>query len=134
MIATVFVYQRTAEEAFFPIAVMVHTIPVMAYAPILVLLLGNGLSAKVATAALGLTVRTLQRQLAEADMSFTDVVDSVRRDLAVRYLESLDCPITRVAELLGYSTPGSFTRWFTAQFGMAPIRWRARHQHAADRG
>jgi NitT/TauT family transport system permease protein len=51
-IATCFVYQRTAEEAFFPIAVMVHTIPVMAYAPILVLLLGNGLSAKVAIAAL----------------------------------------------------------------------------------
>ena len=52
MIATGFVYQRTAEEAFFPIAVMVHTIPVMAYAPILVLMLGNGLSAKVAIAAL----------------------------------------------------------------------------------
>jgi NitT/TauT family transport system permease protein len=52
VIATVFVHQRTAEEAFFPIAVMVHTIPVMAYAPILVLLLGNGLSAKVAIAAL----------------------------------------------------------------------------------
>ncbi len=52
VIATAFVYQRTAEEAFFPIAVMVHTIPVMAYAPILVLLLGNGLSAKVAIAAL----------------------------------------------------------------------------------
>ena len=52
LLATVFVHQRTAEEAFFPIAVMVHTIPVMAYAPILVLLLGNGLSAKVAIAAL----------------------------------------------------------------------------------
>ncbi|HZZ60463.1 MAG TPA: ABC transporter permease [Roseiarcus sp.] len=50
--ATVFVHQRIAEEAFFPIAVMVHTIPVMAYAPILVLLLGNGLSAKVAIAAM----------------------------------------------------------------------------------
>jgi NitT/TauT family transport system permease protein len=50
--ATLFVHQRQAEEAFFPIAVMVHTIPVMAYAPILVLLLGNGLSAKVAIAAL----------------------------------------------------------------------------------
>ena len=50
--ATLFVHARIAEEAFFPIAVMVHTIPVMAYAPILVLLLGNGLSAKVAIAAL----------------------------------------------------------------------------------
>jgi len=52
LIATTFVYQRTVEEALFPIAVMVHTIPVMAYAPILVLLLGNGLAAKVAIAAL----------------------------------------------------------------------------------
>jgi len=52
VIATVFVYQRTAEEAFFPIAVMVHTIPVMAYAPILVLLLGNGMEAKIAIAAM----------------------------------------------------------------------------------
>ncbi len=52
LLATVFVHQRTTEEAFFPIAVMVHTIPVMAYAPILVLLLGNGLEAKVAIAAL----------------------------------------------------------------------------------
>ena len=52
LLATVFVHQRTAEEAFFPIAVMVHTIPVMAYAPILVLLLGNGMGAKVAIAAL----------------------------------------------------------------------------------
>ncbi|HLJ72507.1 MAG TPA: ABC transporter permease [Roseiarcus sp.] len=52
MIATVFVYRRTVEEAFFPIAVMVHTIPVMAYAPILVLLLGNGIEAKIAIAAM----------------------------------------------------------------------------------
>jgi NitT/TauT family transport system permease protein len=50
--ATVFVHSRPAEEAMFPIAVMFHTIPVMAYAPILVLLLGNGLEAKVAIAAL----------------------------------------------------------------------------------
>jgi NitT/TauT family transport system permease protein len=52
LIATSFVYQRTVEEAFFPVAVMVHTVPVMAYAPILVLLLGNGMAAKIAIAAL----------------------------------------------------------------------------------
>ncbi len=52
IIATVFVYHRTTEEAFFPIAVMVHTVPVLAYAPILVLLLGNGLEAKIAISAL----------------------------------------------------------------------------------
>lgn len=50
--ATTFVYKRTVEEAFFPIAVMINTIPVVAKAPILVLLLGNGISPKVAIAAL----------------------------------------------------------------------------------
>lgn len=51
-IAVVFVYRKTVEEAFFPIVVMINTIPVVAKAPILVLLLGNGMSPKVAIAAL----------------------------------------------------------------------------------
>ena len=50
-LATVFVYRKTMEEAFFPIAVMVNTIPVVAKAPILVLLLGNGMEPKIAIAA-----------------------------------------------------------------------------------
>ena len=52
LIATTFVLRRTMEEAFFPIAVMVNTIPVVAKAPILVLLLGNGMEPKIAIAAL----------------------------------------------------------------------------------
>jgi NitT/TauT family transport system permease protein len=49
-LATVFVWRKTAEEALFPIAVMVNTIPVVAKAPILVLLLGNGMEPKIAIA------------------------------------------------------------------------------------
>ena len=52
MIATVFVHKKTMEEAFFPIVVMINTIPVVAKAPILVLLLGNGMEPKIAIAAL----------------------------------------------------------------------------------
>jgi NitT/TauT family transport system permease protein len=51
-IATAFAYKDSLEEAFFPIAVMVNTIPVVAKAPILVLLLGNGMEPKIAIAAL----------------------------------------------------------------------------------
>jgi len=51
-IATAFVYSRTMEEAFFPIAVMINTIPVVAKAPILVLLMGNGMEPKITIAAL----------------------------------------------------------------------------------
>jgi len=52
LIASAFVLRRTMEEAFFPIAVMINTIPVVAKAPILVLLLGNGMEPKIAIAAL----------------------------------------------------------------------------------
>ena len=51
-LAAAFVYRKTMEEALFPIAVMVNTIPVVAKAPILVLLLGNGMEPKIAIAAL----------------------------------------------------------------------------------
>ena len=52
LIAIVFVHNRTVERAFFPIAVFINTIPILAIAPILVLILGPGLSAKVVIAAL----------------------------------------------------------------------------------
>jgi NitT/TauT family transport system permease protein len=52
LIATVFVHKKTMEEAFFPVVVVINTIPVVAKAPILVLLLGNGMEPKIAIAAL----------------------------------------------------------------------------------
>jgi NitT/TauT family transport system permease protein len=52
LIATVFVHKKTMEETFFPIVVIINTIPVVAKAPILVLLLGNGMEPKIAIAAL----------------------------------------------------------------------------------
>ena len=52
LIAIVFVHSRLAEQAFFPIAVFINTIPILAIAPILVLIFGAGLTAKVVIAAL----------------------------------------------------------------------------------
>ena len=52
VIATAFVYKKSLEEAFFPVIVIINTIPVVAKAPILVLLLGNGMEPKIAIAAL----------------------------------------------------------------------------------
>jgi NitT/TauT family transport system permease protein len=50
--ATAFVHKKALEDAFFPIVVLINTIPVVAKAPILVLLLGNGMEPKIAIAAL----------------------------------------------------------------------------------
>lgn len=52
MIAIAFVHSRTIEKAFFPIAVFINTIPILAIAPILVLIFGAGMTAKVVIAAL----------------------------------------------------------------------------------
>jgi NitT/TauT family transport system permease protein len=52
IIATTFVHKKVLEEAFFPLVVIINTIPVVAKAPILVLLLGNGMEPKIAIAAL----------------------------------------------------------------------------------
>jgi AraC-like DNA-binding protein len=72
-----------------------------------------------------LNVRTLQRQLEEHGATFSDLVNGVRRELATRYIESGQHSLGHVAELLGYSTQTSFTRWFKSEFGMAPTHWRS---------
>jgi NitT/TauT family transport system permease protein len=51
LIATAFVHCKTMEQAFFPIAVFINSIPIVAKAPILVLMLGNGLAPKIAISA-----------------------------------------------------------------------------------
>jgi NitT/TauT family transport system permease protein len=51
-VATVFVHNRRLQEIFFPVVVMFNSIPVVAKAPILVLIMGNGVSPKIAIAAL----------------------------------------------------------------------------------
>jgi NitT/TauT family transport system permease protein len=52
IIATAFVHKKSLEQALFPVVVLINTIPVVAKAPILVLLLGNGMEPKIAIAAL----------------------------------------------------------------------------------
>ncbi len=51
-VATLFVHYRRAQEIFFPVVVMFNSIPVVAKAPILVLMMGNGVEPKIAIAAL----------------------------------------------------------------------------------
>jgi NitT/TauT family transport system permease protein len=52
LLAVWFVHNRTAQRAFFPIAVFMHTIPIIAVAPILVLIFGNGVTPKIIIAAM----------------------------------------------------------------------------------
>ncbi len=73
---------------------------------------------------LGLSLRTMQRQLDDAGENFTDILNEVRRELARRYVENPQYSLLRVSELLGYGSASAFTRWFCAQFGEPPVAWR----------
>ncbi|WP_449431920.1 AraC family transcriptional regulator [Pseudomonas putida] len=76
----------------------------------------------------GMNVRTLQRRLGEEGASFSDLINSVRKDLVVRYLENPGYSLGRIADMLSYSMPSSFTRWFISQFGLPPAAWRIEHK------
>ncbi len=52
VMATIFVHNKTMNDVFFPVALMFNSIPVVAKAPVLVLLMGNGVEPKIAIAAL----------------------------------------------------------------------------------
>jgi AraC-like DNA-binding protein len=49
--------------------------------------------------------RTLQRRLAEQKLSFTDLLDEVRRESALEYLKARRVSVDEVAFLLGFAKP-----------------------------
>jgi AraC-like DNA-binding protein len=72
----------------------------------------------------GMNVRTLQRRLLDSGLTFSDLINEVRRDLVQRYMQNPGYSMARIAGLLGYSVPSSFSRWFAAEFGATPAAWR----------
>lgn len=73
---------------------------------------------------LGLSVRSLQRSLAQAGTSFDVMRDSVRADLARKYLLQSNMSVAEIADVLGYSQPSAFTRSFRRWYQCAPLAYR----------
>src|SRR5262249_53814288 len=72
---------------------------------------------EVAAQHLGITKRTIHRRLADEGTTFSDIVDGVRRELAVRYVADTHRTLADVSALLGFSAPSNFSRWYRRQFG-----------------
>jgi AraC-like DNA-binding protein len=68
--------------------------------------------------------RTLQRKLAEAEITYLKLVDDTRRDLALRYIEDPRHSITDITFMLGFSQQSAFTRAFKRWTGMPPSGYR----------
>lgn len=70
--------------------------------------------------------RTLQRKLAEVELSYQKLVDDTRRELALRYLEDPQKSATEVTFLLGFSGQSAFSRAFRRWTGISPTEYRAK--------
>jgi AraC-like DNA-binding protein len=75
---------------------------------------------------LGLHPRTLHRRLKAEDTSFESIKDEVRRDVALRYLQETDHPLTFIAEKLGYAEQSVLTRSCARWFSTCPSELRLR--------
>lgn len=74
---------------------------------------------------LAMSERSIQRSLSEEQTSYRQLVDDVRKSLAIEHLSRPGTSATDVAFLLGFSEPSAFTRAFRRWTGSAPTEYRA---------
>jgi AraC-like DNA-binding protein len=76
---------------------------------------------------LGISTRSLQRRVAAEGHAFQDVVDEVRRGLAMVCIREPSVSAKEMAYLLGYADPGTLYRAFRRWTGMTPAAYRKRY-------
>jgi AraC-like DNA-binding protein len=81
---------------------------------------------------MGTSVRTLQRQLRAAGLTYAAVLRQERCAAARRMLVGAHCRIADVARMLGYSDPAHFTRAFQSWTGLGPRAFRSRVRQSDD--
>jgi AraC-like DNA-binding protein len=74
--------------------------------------------------ALGMSERTLVRRLSDEGLSFTEILQQLRRDLAVRYLTDRKLHVSKITWLLGFQEVSSFTHAFKRWTGKTPSKMR----------
>jgi AraC-like DNA-binding protein len=74
---------------------------------------------------LHMSPRTLQRKLAETKLTYQQLVDETRKDLALRYIDDAKRSISDITFSLGFSQPSVFTRAFKRWTGVTPTDYRA---------
>ena len=74
--------------------------------------------------ATGASVRTLQRRLKDADLSYSELQDDVRRTLALNLLENETLALGEIAFSLGYSEVAAFNHAFRRWVGQSPGDYR----------
>ena len=81
-----------------------------------------------ASETLGIPAWTIQRRLEDVGLTYKELVETTRKELALAYLEQRHLQFTEIAFLLGYSELSAFTRAFTRWMGRSPRQYRLSRQ------
>jgi AraC-like DNA-binding protein len=73
---------------------------------------------------LGMSERTLARKLSDEGLNFTEILQNLRRDLAVRYLKDRKLHVSKIAWLLGFREVSAFTHAYKRWTGKTPSQRR----------
>jgi AraC-like DNA-binding protein len=72
----------------------------------------------------GTSSRSLQRKLALAGLTYSDLIEAARFEMAAKLLRTTDAKVIEVAFASGYADPAHFTRAFRRMSGITPRRFR----------
>ncbi|PLW69604.1 AraC family transcriptional regulator [Pseudohalioglobus lutimaris] len=75
-------------------------------------------------AVLSMHPKSLQRELSCRGATFRELKAEVRLDMAERYLQDSDLPLTTIADMLGFSELSSFSHTFKSRHQVSPAVWR----------
>jgi AraC-like DNA-binding protein len=76
----------------------------------------------------GVSTRTFQRRLSQVDLTYSDILDTVRFESASTLLRDTDSKIIDVAFASGYADPAHFSRAFRRIAGVTPREFREQSQ------
>lgn len=80
---------------------------------------------------LGISRRTLVRQLAAEGTGFLSLLDDARGEIARHHLEGRGQKLSDVGDMLGFSSPAAFSTWFRRRYSVTPRDWQKANARVA---
>ncbi|MCY1413973.1 putative HTH-type transcriptional regulator [compost metagenome] len=81
-------------------------------------------SADTVAQALHLSLRSLQRHLADEGCRYDSLLDECRQNLALQHLRNANNSLSEISYLLGFADTSSFNRAFKRWTGLSPGQYR----------
>jgi AraC-like DNA-binding protein len=78
--------------------------------------------------------RTLRRRLRGLGTSYQKILDDVKKELAVEYLQTTSLSVQEISDLLGYSEVTNFRRAFVKWVSLSPYQYRKQLSASEDTG